>query len=150
MGRLTYHRSVKDIEFNFCLCSLLHLLYSRIYLISIIHICFCINLSLGMPEGNCGEGWKKWYPKHWQEEVRFCILFSLFSFFFSFHLFLFASLSCIYIFKRKENMIVKLILEHSYPKIKEGFQGKRRGIDDFYCNVSGFLCIFLLFVYKGL
>ena len=26
-----------------------------------------------MPEGNCGEGQKKWHPKYWQEEVRYCL-----------------------------------------------------------------------------
>ena len=29
---------------------------------------------MDMPEGNCGEGWKKWHPKYWQEEVR-CYLY---------------------------------------------------------------------------
>lgn len=37
---------------------------------------YCAKLSLDVLEGDCGEGRKKWYPKYWQEEVRFCQYFS--------------------------------------------------------------------------
>lgn len=69
---LYWSRAIRFNFFYFLPAALVRLENGRLWYIS----SYCAKYSLDMFEGDCGEGRKKWYPKYWQEEVRFCQYFS--------------------------------------------------------------------------